>query len=89
MRKGQKPVSQICKENGIRDIPVPIWDGYISLKSGSTKIPDRVPIENKPALANTRQELGHWQADTAVSRQSKGAIDVLIERQTRLVKRYN
>ncbi len=23
MRKGQKPVSQICKENGIRDIPIP------------------------------------------------------------------
>jgi hypothetical protein len=23
MYKAQKPVSQICKENGIRDIPVP------------------------------------------------------------------
>jgi IS30 family transposase len=32
--------------------------------------------------------LGHWEADTAVSRQSKGAIAVLIERQTRLVKIY-
>ena len=52
----------------------------------ASKIPDRVPIENRPALANTRQELGHWEADTAVSRQSKGAIAVLIERQTRLVK---
>ena len=52
----------------------------------TSKIPDRVPIENRPALANTRQELGHWEADTAVSRQSKGAIAVLIERQTRLVK---
>ena len=60
-----------------------------SISNLQGKIPDRVPIENKPALANTRQELGHWEADTAVSRQSKGAIAVLIERQTRLVKRYN
>ena len=54
----------------------------------ASKIPNRVPIEKRPALANTRQELGHWEADTAVSRQSKGAIAVLIERQTRLVKIY-
>ena len=54
----------------------------------ASKIPDSVPIKNRPALANTRQELGHWEADTAVSRQSKGAIAVLIERQTRLVKIY-
>ena len=54
----------------------------------ASKIPDRVPIESRPVLANTRQELGHWEADTAVSRQSKAAIAVLIERKTRLVKIY-
>lgn len=54
----------------------------------ATKIPDRVPIEHRSPEANSRQELGHWEADTAVSRQSKGAIAVLIERQTRLVKIY-
>jgi transposase, IS30 family len=52
----------------------------------ASKIPNRVPIENRPELANTRQEFGHWEADTAVSRQSKGAISVIVERTTRFVK---
>lgn len=52
----------------------------------ASKIPSRVPIESRPELANTRQEPGHWEADTAVSRQSKGAISVIVERSTRFVK---
>jgi IS30 family transposase len=61
--------------------------GATSYKHAS-KIPNRTPIENRSDLANTRSEPGHWEADTAVSRQSKGAIAVMVERTTRLVKIY-
>ena len=43
-------------------------------------IPDRTPIEERPEAADTREEYGHWEADTAVSRQSKEALLVLQER---------
>lgn len=43
-------------------------------------IPDRTGIEERPKTANTREEVGHWEADTAVSRQSKTSIMVLQER---------
>jgi len=43
-------------------------------------IPHRTGIEERPCGANTRQETGHWEVDTAVSRQSKEAIMVLHER---------
>jgi IS30 family transposase len=54
----------------------------------ASKIPNRIPLENRSDLANSRQEPGHWEADTAVSRQSKAAIAVMVERTTRLVKIY-
>lgn len=43
-------------------------------------IPDRTGIEHRPEQVNTRQQYGHWEADTAVSRQSKSALMVLQER---------
>lgn len=43
-------------------------------------IPNRTGIEKRPANVNKREELGHWEADTAVSRQSKEALMVLQER---------
>lgn len=52
----------------------------------SSKIPDRTPIKDRPLAADLRTECGHWEADTAVSRQSKAAISIVIERATRLVK---
>ena len=52
----------------------------------ASKIPNRIPIENRPLAADLRTEPGHWEADTAVSRQSKAAISIVIERTTRLVK---
>ncbi len=51
-----------------------------------SKIPNRVPIENRPLDTDSREEIGHWEADTSVSRQSKMAIAVVLERATRLVK---
>jgi IS30 family transposase len=52
----------------------------------TSKIPNRVPIENRPLPADMREEIGHWEADTAVSGQSNAAIAVIIERVSRLVK---
>ena len=50
-----------------------------------SKIPNRVMIEKRPDYINLRSRIGHWEIDTAVSRQSKAAIMVLAERRTRYV----
>ena len=43
-------------------------------------IPLRTGIEQRPQQINDRNEIGHWEGDTAVSRQSKAALMVLQER---------
>jgi len=43
-------------------------------------IPDRLGIQERPERINNREEYGHWEADSAVSRQSKQALMVLQER---------
>jgi len=43
-------------------------------------IPNRVGIESRPAHIDDRSEYGHWEGDTAVSRQSGEALMVLQER---------
>lgn len=43
-------------------------------------IPHRIGIEHRYELINSREEYGHWEADTAVSRQSKEALMILQER---------
>jgi IS30 family transposase len=48
-----------------------------------TKIPNRIHISKRSASANNRKELGHWEADTAVSRQSNAAIMAAVERKSR------
>ena len=49
------------------------------------KVPNRVMIEHRPDYINLRSRIGHWEIDTAVSRQSKAAIMVLAERKARYV----
>lgn len=48
------------------------------------RIPNRTPIEKRPAIVHTRKEAGHWEADTAVSRQSKAALSIMTERKHRV-----
>ena len=36
-----------------------------------TKIPNRVPISERPEMANSRHQFGHYESDSIVSRQSK------------------
>lgn len=59
--------------------------GY-SRKHVKSHIPGRVSIEARPKEVAGRKVAGHWEADTAVSRQSVAAIQVATERKTRLTR---
>jgi len=50
------------------------------------RIPERVGIDQRPPQANDRSQFGHWEADTAVSRQSLASLAVLAERVSRLTQ---
>lgn len=50
-----------------------------------TKIPNRVSITKRPKYILKRKQSGHWEADTAVSRESKGAIMGVVERVSRFL----
>ncbi len=56
-----------------------------SRKHRKSHIPNRVSIETRSEVANTREEAGHWEADAAVSRQSLSAINVIVERKSRVM----
>ena len=49
-----------------------------------TGIPDRVDIDERPEVANNRERLGDWEADTIIGKNHKGAIVTLDERQSKL-----
>lgn len=59
--------------------------GY-SRKHAKSHIPCRIPIERRPTVVERRRQAGHWEADTAVSRQSKVAMQIVVERKTRYTK---
>jgi len=47
------------------------------------KIPNRVSIEQRPALVDERNRLGDWEADTMIGRKSPYALVTLVERKSR------
>lgn len=49
-----------------------------------TGISNRVGIEERPAVANNRERVGDWEADTIIGKNHKGAIATLDERKTKL-----
>lgn len=59
--------------------------GY-SRKHTKSHIPNRIPLSERPKEAETRRVAGHWETDTAVSRQSKAALQVSAERKTRYTR---
>ena len=59
--------------------------GY-SRKHKKSHIPCRVTIDERPASIELRKEMGHWEADTAVSRQSLAALHIMAERKSRFTK---
>ena len=59
--------------------------GY-SRRHQKTHIPGRVSIRQRPSSVLARRRIGHWETDTAVSRQSLHALQVTIERKTRYTR---
>jgi len=57
-----------------------------SRKHRKSHIPNRVSIAERSAAANKRNEFGHWEADTMLSRANKVAAQVLVERKARYLK---
>lgn len=51
-----------------------------NIRTKRVMIPGRTGIEHRPEQVNNRSEYGHWEGDTAVSRQSKACLMVLEER---------
>jgi IS30 family transposase len=47
-------------------------------------IPNRVGIEHRPAIVNSKQRFGDWEADTVLGKQGTGAIVSLVERKSKL-----
>lgn len=54
-------------------------------KERKTKIPNRIPIDDRPAAVDTRSRFGDWEGDSLVSRKSVAALNTLTERKSRLV----
>ena len=52
---------------------------YCSRKGWDT----RRPISERPAIVDTRERLGDWEADTIIGREHKGGILSLVERRSR------
>ena len=47
-------------------------------------IPNRVGIEQRPAIVDEKKRLGDWEADTVLGKQGTGAIVSLVERKSKL-----
>ncbi len=47
------------------------------------QIPDRVSIEQRPAIVEQRKRLGDWEADTVIGQKSRYALVTLVDRKSR------
>ena len=47
------------------------------------KVPNRVGIENRPAIVDQKSRIGDWEADTIIGKDQKSALLTLVERVTR------
>jgi len=50
------------------------------------KIPHQRCIEERPALVETRERIGDWEADTIIGKGMKGAIVTLVDRKSRFLR---
>jgi IS30 family transposase len=57
----------------------------IGRKTKKTKIPNRTPIDARPTSVETRQQFGHWEGDSLISRKSTVSLNSLVERKSRLL----
>jgi transposase, IS30 family len=56
-----------------------------SRKHRRSHIPNRVSLDQRSEAAHKRQEPGHWEGDSVLSSRSLAALNVLVERSTRVV----
>lgn len=49
-------------------------------------IPRRISIKERPEHIEKRIQAGHWEADTVISRKSKPALAVVLERKSRMMR---
>jgi len=60
---------------------------YILFKTIKTTIPERIGIELRPAIVETRKQFGHWEGDSVESKRTqKSCLRTLVERKSRLVR---
>ena len=52
-------------------------------KTKRTLIPNRISINQRPLVVELREEFGHFEADSVVSRKSKSALNTMVERKSR------
>lgn len=57
-----------------------VWYGRYVYRRG---IRNRVSIDQRPEVVNSRKAFGHWEADTVEGKAHKGGIVTLLERKTR------
>jgi len=65
------------KRRNRKNVPFPSEKGNIR---------NRLSIEKRPTYIEKRKQVGHWEGDSMVSRQSRAALNTLVERVTGLVK---
>jgi IS30 family transposase len=55
------------------------------------QIPNRVSIDKRPEIVETRRRIGDWEADTIIGRNHKGAMVTLVERKSKytLIRKIN
>src|SRR3990170_4925426 len=56
----------------------------VGRRERKTKIPNRIPIDLRPASVESRRIFGHWEGDSLISRKSRAALNSLVERKSRL-----
>jgi IS30 family transposase len=62
------------------------WRGGKYKNRKKVLIPGRVFIEERPKEVESRHRFGHYEADTIISRESKVALLIVVERKTRIMR---
>ena len=59
---------------------------YGSGKTARGQLKNRVSIDERPDVVDQNTEFGHWEGDTIIGRNHKGAIVTLVERKSKMLK---
>jgi transposase, IS30 family len=55
----------------------------IKKENGRGQIPNRVSIDERPAIVDAKERVGDWELDTIIGKNHKGAIVTAVERKTK------